>query len=69
MSQSHIDSEKLNRLSKGQYFEYRDVVEDNLPTTQHSQDGAVFKQEVQNNVFNNIIVNGQEGTHTIYQKI
>lgn len=65
---SHIDKEKLNRLEKGQCFEYRDIVCDDFPSSKHSQDGAEFKDEVVNGKFENIKISDSTSEKITYKK-
>lgn len=66
---SHVDDEKIARLNINQSFEYRDVVSDELPYSQHSEDGALFKREVESGVYDNIVVSDPGAAHVKYKRI
>lgn len=66
---SHIDREKMGRLFAGQSFEYRDVVEDDFPTSKHSEAGAEFKREVESGLYPNTIISNEDDTHIVYKRI
>ena len=66
---SHIDKEKLDRLEKNQSFEYRDIVRDDFPSSEHPKDGAIFKGEVESGAYDNVKVNNENDTHITYKKI
>lgn len=66
---SHVDVQKINRMPQGQSFEYKDVVREDLPISQHSADGALFNREVENKVYDKVIVSDPDATHVVYKKI
>lgn len=66
---SHVDDEKIARLNINQSFEYRDVVSDDFPSTQHSEDGALFKKEVEAGAYDNIVVSDPGAAHVKYKRI
>lgn len=66
---SHINEEKIARLNIGQSFEYRDVVQDDFPFSQHSEDGALFKREVESGIYDNIVVSDPGASHVKYKRI
>lgn len=66
---SHIDLEKLERINNGQTFEYRDIVSESFPKEQHPDGGAEFKREVENGVYDNVIVSDPGAPHIEYKKI
>ncbi|MDP4146348.1 MAG: hypothetical protein Q8936_18015 [Bacillota bacterium] len=66
---SHIDKEKFSKLAKGQPFQYRDVVADDFPASQHTMDGVLFKKEVESGVFTGAEVADEDETHIIYRKL
>lgn len=66
---SHIDKKKLDRLEKGQNFEYRDIVMDDFPAGRHAEDGAVFKGEVESGKYENIKISNQFSERITYEKI
>lgn len=66
---SNIDKEKLDRLEKGQNFEYRDIVSDEFPSSRHSEDGAKFKGEVESGKYENIKISDSTSDKITYQKI
>jgi hypothetical protein len=71
MSQkSHVDMDKINKLPIGRAFEYKDVVENDFPVSQHTEDGKLFNSEVENGVFGNIKVSNEEAHTTVkYKKV
>lgn len=52
---SHIDMDKLNDVPSGHPFEYRDVVMDDFPLEEHTEDGKKFKSEVENEFYGMVI--------------
>lgn len=67
---SHVDIEKINKLPKGRAFEYKDVVQDDFPIDEHAEDGKIFNSEVENGVFDNVIVSNERAHTTVkYKKI
>jgi len=67
---SHIDLDKLNKIPKGRSFEYKDVVRNDFPYEDHVEDGKIFKTEIENNVFNNVIVQNDKAHTTVkYKKL
>ena len=68
-TKSHIDEEKLAKLNIDQSFEYRDVVQDNFPNSQHSEDGSLFKREVEDGVYDNVVVSNSDSLHVKYKRI
>lgn len=68
-TRSHVDDEKLARLNIGQSFEYRDVVSDDFPSSQHPEDGAAFKREVEAGAYDNVVVSDPGAAHVKYKRI
>lgn len=66
---SQIDEEKLNRVPSGHPFEYKDVVRDDLPEEEHTEDGKRFKNEVEHGAYNNVKIEKNNGSHMIYRKL
>ncbi|NLZ47795.1 MAG: hypothetical protein GX895_03235 [Clostridiales bacterium] len=67
---SHVDIDKLNKIPKGRSFEYKDVVCNDFPDEEHAEDGKIFKTEVENNVFSNVIVQNDNANTTVkYKKV
>jgi hypothetical protein len=67
---SHVDIDKINKIPKGRSFEYKDVVCNDFPDKEHVEDGKIFKTEVENKVFNNVIVQNDRAHTTVkYKKI
>lgn len=66
---SHIDLNKLSKVPAEHPFEYKDVVEDNFPDRFHTEDGKIFKAEVENGIFENIKVDKDTGSHILYRKL
>lgn len=67
---SLVDIEKINKLPKGRAFEYKDVVQDDFPIDEHAEDGKIFNSEVENGVFDNVIVSNERAHTTVkYKKI
>lgn len=65
---SHVDIDKLERVPEGKLFTYRDVVEDDFPEDQHTEDGKRFKAEVKSGEFDLEIVKSTD-SHLIYKKL
>lgn len=65
---SHIDPEKLYKVANGHKFEYKDVVSEDLPDTEHADGGAAFKEEVENGVYDGVVVSDPDATHVTYKK-
>lgn len=66
---SHIDLEKLYKVANGHKFEYKDVVSEEFPDNKHSDGGAAFKEEVENGVYDGVIVSDPDATHITYKKM
>jgi len=66
---SHIDESKLNKVPSGHPFEYKDVVIDNFPMEDHSEDGRIFKSEVEKGLYNNVTIKKDTGSHILYKKL
>jgi hypothetical protein len=70
VQKSHVDVDKINKLPKGRAFEYKDVVKNDFPDSDHAEDGKVFNTEVENGVFSNVIVSNEEAHTTVkYKKL
>lgn len=69
MPKSHIDMDKLERVPSGKRFEYRDIVNDEFPVEQHTVDGALFKEEVENGAYDNVTVLRDTEAHMLYKKL
>lgn len=68
-SRSHIDMEKLNKVPVGNPFEYKDIVNEELPIEAHTEDGKRFKDEVKSGVYQNIVIEKDTGSHLLYKKL
>jgi hypothetical protein len=67
---SHVDINKINKLPSGRAFEYKDVVSNDFPDSEHAEDGKIFNSEVENGVFNNVVVSNERAHTTVkYKKI
>jgi hypothetical protein len=66
---SHIDKEKLSNIRIGNNFEYKDVVDENIPDSEHSEDGALFKSEVESGLYDGVVVSDPDATHVVYKKV
>ena len=44
---SHICLNKLDKVPAGSPFEYKDIVQEDFALENHTEDGKVFKSEVQ----------------------
>jgi len=66
---SHIDEDKLNKVPSGHPFEYKDVVSDDFPMEDHSEDGRIFKFEVEKGLYNNVTIKKDTGSHILYKKL
>lgn len=65
---SHVDKKKIDRLEKGQCFEYRDIATDDFPVSRHAEDGAIFKGEVESGKYDNIRISNQGTERITYEK-
>lgn len=65
---SHVDLDKLNKVPEGQPFVYKDVVDDNFPDEEHTEDGRRFKDEVEEGVYNSIVVAKDDDEHRVLYK-
>lgn len=66
---SHIDKEKLSKVPSGCPFEYKDVVKENFPVDGHTEDGKVFKAEVEQGIYDNVEIRKDTGSHILYKKL
>lgn len=56
MSQkSHIDMEKFKKVPSGHPFEYKDIVKEDYPLENRTQDGKRFKSEVEKGLYDAVI--------------
>lgn len=70
IQRSHVDIDKINKLPKGRSFEYKDVVSNDFPDTEHGEDGKIFNTEVEKGVFNDVIIANEEANTTVkYKKV
>jgi hypothetical protein len=65
---SHIDVNKLNHIPQGAIFGYRDVVEDQYPNEEHTEDGKRFKQEVEDGLFSQVVIDEETDSRQLYKK-
>lgn len=66
---SHVDMNKVNGIPAGERFEYRDVVQDDFPNEKHPEDGALFNREVEEGVYDNIVVSNEDNIRVRYKKV
>lgn len=66
---SHVDISKLNKVPSGCPFQYKDVVREDYPNSEHSMDGRRFKEEVETNVYDNVILDRETDEALIYRKL
>lgn len=66
---SHIDTSKLDKVPEGHPFEYRDIVDDNLPVDEHTVDGKRFKSEVESGIYSNVKVEKDTDNRILYRKL
>lgn len=69
LGKSHVDINKLNKVPSGNPFEYKAVVSDELPISEHSTCGRVFKEEVDSGKYENIVVYKDTESHIVYKKL
>lgn len=70
MSQkSHVDIDKLNKVPTGHPFEYKDVVKDDFPVEEHTEDGKRFKAEVENGKFQAVVAEDDPENRVQYKKL
>lgn len=65
---SHVDLSKLDKVPVGKPFSYSDVVEDDYPDENHTEDGKVFKSEVESGLYGSIVAIKESGSHLLYEK-
>lgn len=65
---SHIDTSKIEKVPSGHPFEYKDVVQDNYPAEEHTEDGKRFKEEVLSGTYSNVFIDKDTGSHLLYRK-
>jgi hypothetical protein len=65
---SHVDLSKLDKVPVGKPFSYKDVVEDDFPDEEHTEDGKVFKSEVENGLYGSVEAIKESDSHLIYEK-
>lgn len=62
--------DKINKLPSGRTFEYKDIVEEDFPMYEHDEGGKIFKSEVENGVYSNVIVANDTAHTTVkYKKL
>lgn len=66
---SHVDLDKINKIPSGKPFEYKDVVREDFPKEEHTEDGKRFKDEVETGVYDNIKLEKDTGSHLLYRKL
>lgn len=66
---SHISLNKLNKVPQGKPFEYKDIVQDDFELENHTEDGKRFKYEVEEGIYDNIIIEKDTGSHILYRKL
>lgn len=59
---------KIDSIEAGEKFEYRDVVMDDFPKEKHAEDGALFNREVEDGVFENVLISNEDNDHVRYKK-
>ena len=65
---SHVDLSKLDKVPTGKPFGYNDVVEDDFPVEEHTEDGKVFKAEVEDGLYDSVEYIRDNGSHVLYEK-
>lgn len=65
---SHVDLSKLDKVPVGKPFSYSDVVQDDFPDEKHTEDGKVFKSEVEEGLYDSVVPIKESGSHLIYEK-
>lgn len=65
---SHIDLSKLEKVPIGKPFGYKDVVEDDYPVEEHTEDGKIFKSEVEDGLYDSVEIIKDNGSHLLYEK-
>lgn len=65
---SHVDLSKLDKVPVGKPFAYKDVVEDEFPDEEHTEDGKVFKAEVEDGLYDSVETIKDNGSHLLYEK-
>lgn len=68
-TKSHVDLDKINKILSSKPFEYKDVVKEDFPKEEHTEDGKRFKNEVETGVYNNIKLEKDTGSHLLYRKL
>ena len=68
-SKSHADLDKINKIPSGKPFEYKDVVKEDFPKEEHTEDGKRFKAEVETGAYDNIKLEKDTGSHLLYRKL
>lgn len=66
---SHVCMDKLNKVPYGSPFEYKDVVMDSFPHGERTEDGKIFKEEVEEGKFKDVVIEKDTGSHLLYRKI
>lgn len=66
---SHVDTERINGIEKGEHFEYRDVVSLDFPISGHPEDGALFNREVEEGVYKNVIIVNDNADKVKYKRV
>ena len=66
---SHVDISKLNKVPPGCPFQYKDVVRDDYPDSEHSMDGRRFKEEVETKAYDNVILDRETDEAVVYRKL
>lgn len=66
---SHVDVNKINKVPSGKPFEYKDVVSDDFPKSEHTDDGRLFKEEVADGLIQGVVISKDTGSHILYKKL
>jgi hypothetical protein len=65
---SHVDLSKLDKVPVGKPFGYNDIVEDDFPDEEHTEDGKVFKSEVEDGLYGSVEAIRDTGSRLLYEK-
>lgn len=66
---SYVDVNKIEKIPKGTIFGYRDVVDDSLDDSEHSKYGEVFKSQVEDGVYDHVVIERESDARMLYKKL
>lgn len=66
---SYVDTDKIKKIPSGTLFGYRDVVSDTLEDSEHTKYGEIFKSEVEDGVYNNVVIEKETDARMLYKKL